>query len=495
MSDPQPDAFPRANVTAHGPRASFREARLAWGLAAGSCVAAALIVAWALAGSGSRVEVRFLEGHGLKPRDPVKYRGIVVGEVESVGLAADMSGLVVKARLLRSAEPLARVGTRFWIERPRFSIGEIRSPGTLVGGCYLAAAPGAKGGEAAHEFVGVESPPESVSDAAGGLEIILECDERLGLEPGSSVTYRGIVIGKVLSVGLSSDAVRVEARVHIGGEYRALVRTNTCFWRSSGIDMSWGLFSGLEMDVESLSTLTSGGVSLATPDEPAAAVTTGRRFVLHAKRKDEWLSWAPQIALGSSLLPDGAPRPQPSRVSLSWREPFLIGSRLKQVSGWALLMEGGILLGPADLLVSRESAVDGASNLAWRGTERALSRARASTHGQIALLDVSISGAGDARPWPATRTRRPDEPEDCAVFADPRKPATALSLGRLSAHGDAWDVDGSVSFDDDWHGAAVLSRRDGSLVGILLVRELETARIALVPTLAAARGDQKDPAE
>jgi hypothetical protein len=495
MSEPTEDVFPKADVD--GPRKAllFGESRLAWAIVISSCVTAAIIVIWAVAGSGSRIRIRFREGHGLKPRDPVKYRGIVVGEVESVELAPDLSALTVTARLLLHADRLARAGTRFWIERPRFALGKIRSPGTLVGGRYLAASPGPEEAPPSAEFVGVEAPPESVHDDGRGLEVILECNERLGLESGSRVTYRGIAVGKVMSVGLSSDAVRVEARVHIASEYRALVRTNTCFWRTSGIGMSWGLFTGVQMDVDSLSAITSGGVSLATPDEPADAVTTGRRFVLHKHHKEEWLTWAPQIALGSPLLPDGAPRPHPSRVSLSWREKAFIGSRAKQVNGWALLVEGDVLLGPSDLLVAPGDGVEGDASLAWRGAVRRLTGARSTMHGRLALLDVTDAGAGEALAWPAKRTRRPTATEDCAVFADPRSNARALSVGRLKAREEAWEVDESVPFDEDWHGAAVLSRRDGRLIGILLVRDQGGALIAMLPAFDSKGDDRTPPAE
>ena len=41
-------------------------------------------------------------------------------------------------------------------------------------------------------------------------------------------------------------------------------------------------------------------------------------------------------------------------------------------------------------------------------------------------------------------------------------------------------MDGAISFDPSWHGAAVLSRRDGRLLGLLLVAE-GAAHVALVP--------------
>ena len=63
------------------------------------------------------------------------------------------------------------------------------------------------------------------------------------------------------------------------------------------------------------------------------------------------------------------------------------------------------------------------------------------------------------------------EPEDSLVYGDPAAPPMALSSNRLTADGEGWAVDGAVSFEPSWHGACVLGRSDGALLGILLVED------------------------
>ena len=57
------------------------------------------------------IRIRFAKGHGLAIGDPVRHRGIVVGEVTAVGLNEDLRGVAVDVRLTGSAAEVARVGT------------------------------------------------------------------------------------------------------------------------------------------------------------------------------------------------------------------------------------------------------------------------------------------------------------------------------------------------------------------------------------------------
>ncbi len=44
---------------------------------------------------GEKVVIHFREGHGIKPGDTLRYRGIDLGAVESVHLSDDMQGVDV----------------------------------------------------------------------------------------------------------------------------------------------------------------------------------------------------------------------------------------------------------------------------------------------------------------------------------------------------------------------------------------------------------------
>jgi paraquat-inducible protein B len=70
------------------------------------------------------------------------------------------------------------------------------------------------------------------------------------------------------------------------------------FWNVGGVQVSGGLFRGVEVKVESLRSLLVGGIAFATPNGARAApVKSGTVFQLGNGPKPEWLAWAPSIPL------------------------------------------------------------------------------------------------------------------------------------------------------------------------------------------------------
>lgn len=90
----------------------------------------------------------------------------------------------------------------------------------------------------------------------------------------------------------------------------------------AGLDMRIGLFSGAEVDVESLKSLLVGGIAFATPASPEARpVRDAMVFRLHDQAEKEWLKWAPPISLSQKETrseqvemrpPSDRPFPQPN---------------------------------------------------------------------------------------------------------------------------------------------------------------------------------------
>ena len=426
--------------------------------------------AWTL--RGVVVSVQLVEGHGLKPGDDVRYRGITVGEIRQVEADSDLAGVVVTASLRSAADQLARAGSRFWVVRPQVGLEGVAGLETLVGPRYLGVLPGH--GSRQRRFVGLTEPPVVDAIEPGDLEIVLGARQRGSLRRGAPVRYRQVRVGTVLSVGLTSDGGGVEARVHVEKAYTQLIRQRTRFWEVSGLHAQIGL-GGLSVDFDSLETLLAGGVSLATPPDAGDVVRTGHRFVLEAQPQEAWLDWEPMALLGSALLPPGARMPSPLRATLGWKQGRWI-SRQRQRQGWLLQTSDG-LLGPADLLRPGESADQETAILEVAGTVLPWEVEASWEEGGLALLDADVS----EMPWPANRLRAAEAPEDCLAIGDPAAAPLPLAAARLTPQEGAWLVDPAVPVDESWHGACVLARRDGYLVGLLLVVEDEPVRVALLP--------------
>ena len=244
---------------------------------------------------GPKITITFKDASGLKTgQTPIKYRGVLLGEVTALELDESLQRVLVKARLRRSGASIAREGSVFWIVRPEVGIGNITGLGTVITGPQIEVLPGA--GKPKSEFVGLENPP--VAQERKGLKIVLRTGHPGSLKLGSPVTYRGIEVGAVQDSRLGPDATSVDIHVFIKRRYANLVRKGSKFWDVSGVDMKVGLFRGLEINVESLRSLMTGGIAFATPDDPKdGPAKDGTVFPLNDKPKKEWLAWAPKIKI------------------------------------------------------------------------------------------------------------------------------------------------------------------------------------------------------
>jgi hypothetical protein len=369
--------------------------------------------------------------------------------------------------------------------RPQVGFTGVAGLETLVGPRYLAVLPANPnlGGASAlqFQFIGLADPPVVENIDPGDLEILVQGPRQGSLRRGGPVMYRQVRVGTILSVGLASDSSTVEARLHIEKAYAPLIRQSTRFWDMGGVKIDAGLTS-FTVEVGSLPTLISGGIELATP--PAAhdgeRIHTGHRFALESKPDHEWLQWQPTIAIGNDLLPPGAPLPAPLRARAEWRQDkLLVFTSSRSRMGWVLQTPHG-LLGPADLLIPPADADDASASLEVEGTTIALARHADWGDRGLAMIGSKVSRAA----WPDSRRRIADlnQPEECLAVVDSASPALALSAARLFPEAGAWRIDSAVPVDESWHGACVLARRDGLLLGMILVdARNDIARVALLP--------------
>ena len=242
-----------------------------------------------------------------------------------------------------------------------------------------------------------------------------------------------------------------------------------------GLSVDLGL-TGIRMHLDTLESLVRGGVSFATPGDAGDPVRTGHRFTLHGQPDDDWLEWRPSAAIGHSLLPPGTPLPRPQRASQTWTEGRFWSSD-EQLEGWVLVMSDQ-LVGPIDLLTASEDAHEDTAFLEVAGVAFPVGEvtpygAGLGTHPLDQPLPVSA--------WKSSRLRAPTAPEDCLLVGDPGLPPHSLAAGRMTPADDHWELDPALSFDERWHGACVVARSDGFVIGMLLVDDDDGARIVALP--------------
>ena len=248
-----------------------------------------------------------------------------------------------------------------------------------------------------------------------------------------------------------------ETRLMIQPQFRSLVRTNSVFWITSGIDVSLG-WRGLQVGTDSLASVAAGGVAMATPDAPGPPAAGGRRFVLHMKPESEWKSWRPRLPWGASWFDDGTVVPTSMRLTLSGSRRSWGISRSWSTTVWGQSLKGNRLVCPVMNVPLSE-----------------LNNVRVEIAGQTEDVDaesieqvgdlVVISGVTIEFPRAPLLTTRPAEaPEDCVVIAGHRTlPVSQLRWSEAAP----WRLDIADSVDDSWSGASVVARSDAALLGIL----------------------------
>ena len=412
------------------------------------------------------------EGHGLDVGDPLRYRGVTVGEVRHIALTEDLGRVALAVRLEPEAAGLCRESSRFWIVRPHLALESVQGLETVVGARYLSVLPGDIDGAAAYEFDVLEEPPVPEVVVAEGLQLVLEAPQRFGLAPGAELTHRGVRVGTVLAVELASDATRVEVSVYVRPEYREVIRSNTYFWSTGGVEVRLALTEGLSIELESLRSLLVGGVALATPNSAGGLVQSGARFELHEQPHEDVDDWRPALAVGAREEPSMPGDYAPQSVELDWREGRVF-KKSRTRRGLGLQVPGGLLL-PSDLARAPEGAHEGSAQLSVAGREVSLEVEPTWTGGGLTLLSIAGSGLSPAA------VREAQGVEDCLVLGLPEDAPLALSAARLSAGAGSWLLDAEVELGSEWNGGLVVARSDGKALGLLLLGE-ERARVALFP--------------
>ncbi|MEQ4923925.1 intermembrane transport protein PqiB [Proteus hauseri] len=193
----------------------------------------------------------------------IKSRSVDIGLVETVTLDSNFSRVIIKARLDTEMKELLRADTAFWVVKPQVGKEGVTGLGTLLSGAYIELQPGLTGKEQ-DEFNLLDSPPLASPDAQG-IRVTLVSERAGQLNPGDPVLFRGYQVGSVETSEFNIDSRDMHYQLFIKAPYDKMVTSNVRFWKDSGIafDMS---SSGVRVEMASLSTLFSGGVSFDVPE-------------------------------------------------------------------------------------------------------------------------------------------------------------------------------------------------------------------------------------
>ena len=428
------------------------------------------------------VIVQFRQGAGVAQGDKVRFLGVDLGRVERVALkrGADSGEWVVEAGLNLDGEYLHLLAedSLFWVERPVVGLSGVRGLDTLTKGTYIGFRPGLSERRSGRFLGSMEPPPTSVL-SPDGLRIILESQEKAGLIPGSSVSFRGFQVGQIETVSLSRDSAVVESSAYIFPEFKNLIRANTVFWPMSSLNTGAEIFGFKTLQFD-LNLPGLGGVALSTPTNAGPMARQGDRFTLkpqeEAKKKQEtWLAFRPNIPLGQVEDGGAAEQIPLRRLTLKWLEPGkLWGKNRREAAGWTIEAEPGLLLAPEAMM---HAAMKG-EDLALQMDGRVIKGTECSITGDLFLKMIRFRDSGML---PADRPigevvaelfQGSGDLADCSILyrsgtGDGRVQGALVRREKLSHEGGAWRIGPEVPVPPGSEHAPVINPQSGKIIGFL----------------------------
>ena len=238
---------------------------------------------------GQVITLTFDGENTLTKGTAIKYNGVQVGEVTLIVPDFKREHVEVSARILPEfADKIAKADSYFWIAKAEVGLSGVKNIQNLLSQS-INVAPG-KGKPASQFTLNAEAP---LSDS---VTFTLQSESRGSVNKGTPVLYREMEVGRVTSVELGQFADRVVTTISIKPEYAYLVRQNSVFWNTSGLDVSIGI-SGADIKAGTVDSLIRGGVTFATPQDKqlAPVAEQGHSFYLYPAAEQEWKQWRTAI--------------------------------------------------------------------------------------------------------------------------------------------------------------------------------------------------------
>lgn len=219
----------------------------------------------------------------------INYNGVKVGEVTLVIPDFKLDRVEVKARILPEyTNTIAVAGSYFWLPKVQVGLSGVKNIQNLLSQS-INVLPG--NGKATYAFE-LNHEQQTIN----GVTFTLQSESRGSITVGTPVLYREIEVGEVTNVQLGEFADRVISTIAIEPQYAYLVRQNSVFWNTSGVDVSIGI-TGANVRAGTIDSIVRGGITFATPEqkqlEPIAR--QGQSFYLYTKAEDSWRSWRTAI--------------------------------------------------------------------------------------------------------------------------------------------------------------------------------------------------------
>ena len=239
----------------------------------------------ALSEQGVSITIEFNNGAGIIPKKTeIRYKGLVTGMVNKVVPSKDLQSVIAEVEMTKSFADYLTENTQFWLVSADISLQGISGLDTLLSGSYINIIPDtATTAQSQDHFVALNEAPQA-DMTSPGLYLTLQTSVLGSISENSPITFKQIPIGYVTGYQYVEDNDIINIHLFIEQEYAHLVKENSLFWNTSGVQVTASISAGIKVNTDSLASIIGGGIAVDTLSyqEKLAPAKNGRIFPLHA---------------------------------------------------------------------------------------------------------------------------------------------------------------------------------------------------------------------
>ncbi|MBA6290960.1 intermembrane transport protein PqiB [Colwellia sp. MB3u-70] len=224
---------------------------------------------------GTEVTIHFLTAEGMEAeKTKIKSRNVDIGEVSSIELNQNGNGVIVTAKIKKSAEQFLLADSKFWVVSPQISHTGVSGLSTLISGVYIEISPG-KSDEERYVFDALNSPPLTPSGTPG-LHITLNSNDQFAYKKGDPIIYKGLTVGQFEDIYFNFEERVVYYNAFIKAPYHQLITSNTKFWDVSGLQLDLNA-DGISVKTGNFETMLTNGATFGIPKGMSIGEKIGER--------------------------------------------------------------------------------------------------------------------------------------------------------------------------------------------------------------------------
>ena len=202
---------------------------------------------------GTFITIEFDNGSGIVPnKTEVRYKGLVTGLVKNVVPSEDLQRVIAEVEISKNFTDYLTENTRFWLVSADISLQGVSGLDTLISGSYITIMPDTEQeADSQDHFVALTEAP-TLDMSTPGLHLTLHTDVLGSISENSPISFKQIPIGHVTGYHYKESSKKIGINIYIKPEFAHLVKENSLFYNTSGVQVTASLSGGVKVNTESL---------------------------------------------------------------------------------------------------------------------------------------------------------------------------------------------------------------------------------------------------